>query len=138
MEIYLILFLISLGVNIHFILILLLRKSRVELKFEDSLYILDSVISNERVIFFRGLNSLSKQYSILKSKGELSPPDDRVLEYKKKKEELKEKITKRIIRHLSKNLRRTLLYYYSERGLASHIISELDKDSAPMIEGGSN
>ena len=101
MDTYLILFLISLGLNLIMIMIIALRKSPSEITFDEAFFILDSTIGSQKTRYFRGLAALSRRHTVLGMDGRSSPPTDRIEEYSKKKQELKTAITKKIMRNIS-------------------------------------
>lgn len=126
MDLLIVILFFSLGLNIFFFGFLLSKKNPIT--FEEAFYVLNSVIESQKVKLVLGLRSLSKKYMILNHAGDMEPPNDSIKEYAEKKQELKTAITKKIVHNLSKDVRKKILEYYTDRGMVNYIIFELDKD----------
>lgn len=132
-----ILLFISLGFN--FFLLILVTRKKEKIIFEEAFGILNSSIDIQKKKFLLGLKSLAKKYAVLTNNGMVKPPTDAVQKYASDKQELKTAIVKKIVRCLSKDVRKTILLYYSESGMIDYMIRELDKydEDSTSLNGGS-
>ena len=122
---------IALAISLLFNLFLLIKNSfndKPVITFEESFSILNSVIEMQRTRFFAGLNALSRKHTTLSIDGKQSPPNNSNSQYVKDKKDLKINISKKVVHSLTKEVRKKILVYYTDRGLIDYIIHELDKD----------